>query len=293
MEKNNTFGLITNRVFYITSDEDGISLLDLFKRKDGKVILVLYHLYKRKDIDKITLTTVSKIINWCQYKSNIKENVKAFKDILYKLKEMQIINFKQEIKDKNTFLEIDCSNLLDEDDGYFNFFILEQEEIDLIRSNTTNNQNFITDLKVYCYLKARVKKIDKDRNIFERGGGETETTWRSYEDITKHTGVRAVEKSIRNLKEIGLIDYVNAGSKRKKGASANTYCSNVYALTKVSKDVKLELKEGLKQYIYWEKENGNIIISNDQYIKEIRSKAGKKGIETKKKNAMAKKQNKI
>lgn len=283
MEKNNTFGLITNRVFYITSDEDGISLLDLFKRKDGKVILVLYYLYKRKSIcDEKIYISLKSLMESCNYKSDVKENIKAFKEILYKLKEIKIIDFKQEIKDKNILLEIDCSNLLDEDDGYFNFFILEQEEIDLIRSNTTNNQNFITDLKVYCYLKARVKKIDKDRNIFERGGGETETTWRSYEDITKYTGVRAVEKSIRNLKEIGLIDYVNAGGKRKKSATAITYCSNVYALTRLSKDIKLELKEGLKQYIHYEKENGNIIIPNYQYIKEIRSKAGKKGIETKK-----------
>lgn len=277
MNKSNTFGLITNRVFYLPNYEDGISLLDLFKRKDGKVILVLYHLYKRKDIDKTTLTTVSKLINWCQYKSDIKENINSFKDILYKLREIHIIDFKQDIKDKNTFLEIDCSNLIDEDDGYFNFFKLSDEEIDLIRSNTTNNQSFITQLKVYCYLKARVKKIDETRNIFERGGGETETTWRSYDDLIKYTGTgsAAVKKSITNLKKIGLIDYVNAGIKQKEDKET-VYCSNVYALTRVSKDVKLELKEGLKQYIYKLKKDGWNVIEEKVQIKKYQREGGTK-----------------
>ncbi len=275
MEKNNIFGLITNRVFYVPVNEDGISILELFKKKDGKVILVLYYLYKRRDRDNKTLTTVSKLINWCNYSKDIKENVREFKNILIKLKEFGVINFKEDIKDKNTILEIDCSNLLDNDDGYFNFFKLSDKEIDLIRSNTTNNQNFITQLKVYCYLKARVKKIDSERNIVERGMGEAEVTWRSIDDITKHTGVGAssIEKAITNLKTIGLIDYINAGMKQKGDKSA-VNCSNIYALTRVSKDVKAELKEGLKQYIYKLKRDGWNVIEEKVQIKKYQSEGG-------------------
>ncbi|WP_270599536.1 hypothetical protein [Clostridium baratii] len=275
MNKSNTFGLITNRVFYIPSKENGISILDLFKRKDGKVILVLYYLYKRKDTDGKTHISLKSLMESCNYKAKVKVNKDTFKDILYKLRISRIIDFEGDINRIDKELEIDCNNLIEKDDGYFNFFTLEQEEIDLIRSNTTNNQNFITQLKVYCYLKARVKKIDKDRNIFERGGGETETTFRSYDDITKHTGVSAVEKSIINLKKMGLIDYVNAGMKQKEDEKP-VNCSNVYALKIVSKDVKEELREGLKQYIYKIKKDGWNIIEKKLQIKKYQSEGGTK-----------------
>lgn len=209
--------------------------------------MILYELFMLKNMRSKVVLNLEYLIKSLGYKWHDKTK-KSIEEILLKLKEMQIINFAADKIKKDTLLEIGIMNLLDEDDGYFNFFKLSDEEIDLIRSSSKDNRNFITDLKVYCYLKARVKKIDKDKNIAERGYGETETTWRSFDDITKHTGVSAVEKSIRNLKEMGLIDYVNAGSKDKKSKH-----NNVYALTRVSKDVKLELKEGLKQYIYWEK----------------------------------------
>lgn len=238
--------IITNRVFYKLYDDDNKSILEETE-KDGKVILILNGLYYFTNRLGKANTTVKKMLEFCNY-NDITKNINSFKNILYKLNEIHIIDFKQEIKDKNTLLEIDCSNLIDEDDGYFNFFKLEEEEIELIRSNTSNNQNFITQLKVYCYLKARVKKIDGSRNIFERCMGESETTWRSFADITRHTGVTAIETAIKNLKEIGLIDYINPGSKNIKLKH-----NNIYALTRVSKDVKSELEEGLKQYLYWDK----------------------------------------
>ncbi|MBM7835759.1 hypothetical protein [Clostridium sardiniense] len=245
--------IITNRIFYKLYDKEDESILNNINKKDGKVILILNSLYYLTNRLDVANTTLKKLIESCKY-SDVPKNINSFKDILYKLKEIHIIDFQQEIKDKNTFLEINCSNLIDKDDGYFNFFKLEQEEIELIRSNTTNNQNFMTQLKVYCYLKARVKKIDGSRNIYERCMGEAEVTWKSYDNITKYTGVSAVEKAITNLKEIGLIDYINAGNKNNKIKH-----NNIYALTKISKDVKGELKEGLKQYRYWEKRINNKI----------------------------------
>ncbi|GAA0857751.1 hypothetical protein GCM10008916_12730 [Clostridium nitritogenes] len=275
MNKSNTFGLITNRVFYIPSNEDGISILDSLKRRDGKVLLILYVLYIRKNAKKKTHISLKNLMRACNYKSAVKENKDSFKNILYKLKELELINFESDIKRIDDEIEIDVENLVENDDGHFNFFKLGEDEIELIRSNTTNNQNFITQLKVYCYLKARVKKIDKDRNIFERGGGETETTFRSYDDITKYTGVSAVEKSIINLKKMGLIDYVNAGMKQKEDKKP-VNCSNVYALTIVSKDVKEELREGLKQYIYKIKKDGWNIIEKNLQIKKYQSEGGTK-----------------
>lgn len=254
--------IITNRIFYKLHDKEDESILNKINKKDGKVILILnslYYLTNRIDVANITL---KKLIDSCKY-SDVPKNINSFKDILYKLKEIHIIDFQQEVKDKNTFLEINCSNLIDRDDGYFNFFKLDEEEIDLIRSNTTNNQNFITQLKVYCYLKARVKKIDSTKNIQERGHGESECTFRNFKDITQHTGVSAVEKVIANLKKIGLIDYVNAGMKQRDNEKPIN-CSNIYALTRVSKDAKLELKEGLKQYIYYEQKQGNKIIRDKE-----------------------------
>lgn len=243
---DNNFGMISNKVFYGLNDDKDSSLMKEFNY-DGKVILILYELYMLKNLRNKAIITLEYIIKAIKYKWHDKTK-KTVENILLKLKELKIINFEAEKMNKDTLIEINVQNLLDYDDGYFNFFKLSDKEIDLIRSNTKDNRNFITQLKVYCYLKARVKKIDSERNIIERGMGESETTFRSYEDITKHTGVSAVEKSIINLKEIGLIDYVNAGSKNDKFKY-----NNVYALPIISKDVKAELKEGLKQYLYWEK----------------------------------------
>lgn len=254
IKNNDNFGLITNKIFYGLDDKIDSSILKEFKF-DGKVLLMLYEFWMLKNMRNKVILNLEYLIKSLGYKWHDKTK-KSIEEILFKLREMQIIDFTVDKIKKDTLLEIDITNLLDEDDGYFNFFKISDEEIDLIRSESKDNRNFITDLKVYCYLKARVKKIDKDKNIAERGYGESETTWRSFEDITKHTGVSSVEKSITNLKKIGLIDYVNAGSKRKKSKY-----NNVYALTRVSKDVKLELKEGLKQYIYWEKNKKTKILN--------------------------------
>lgn len=250
--------IITNRVFYKLDDEEDKSILNEMNKKDGKVILVLNSLYYFTNRLGVANTTVKKILDFCNY-SDINKNIISFKNILYKLKELDIIYFKETIIDKNTLLEINTYNLVENDEGYFNFFKLGEDEIELIRSNTTNNQNFITQLKVYCYLKARVKKIDESKSITERGMGESETTWRSYNDITKHTGVSSVEKSINNLREIGLIKYINPGIKIDNN-NKRTKCNNIYVLTRVSKNPDEELKEGLKQYLYYEQQQKNKVI---------------------------------
>lgn len=275
------FALISNRVFYTPTEENGLSILEQIKRKDGKVLLILYYLYMEKNINDITKTTLKVLIEESGYKSSVRENVKSFKEVLFKLKEIGVIDFSQEIKDKNTLIEINCKKLLDINDkssGYKLFFVLEKDEIELIKSNTSNNQKFITCLKVYCYLKARVRKIDFASDIAERGFKDpAEVTWRSYEDITKYTGVSNPEIEINKLKEIGLIMFDNAGSKIKDGVIK--CCSNVYSLTRVSQNPKLELEEGMKQYIYFEKNERGYTITkkdNNDYIKKIRSEAGKK-----------------
>lgn len=267
------FACITNKVFY-PYEKEGTSILEGIKKKDGKVILILYILYTRKDIKLKTYISLKNLIKACNYKPEVKENKDSFKDVLYKLRTLKLINFEGDIKRIDCELNIDCNNLLNNDDGYYNFFKLDEEEINLIRSNSTNNQNFITNLKVYCYLKARVQKIDAEKDIVERGMGEAEVTWRSYEDITKHTGVSSVEKSINKLKDIGLIKYINPGMKIKNNKITN--CSNIYALTRVSKKPELELKEGLKQYTYKLKQEGWGIVAQDICIKKYQSEGGTK-----------------
>lgn len=249
MDKLNS--LITNRIFYLY-DNDNENILKHLKN-DGKIILVLHNLYLLTNRLNYANTNLKILIERCGYKV-IKDNITTFWDILIKIKDLGVINFKNCKVDKNTLIEIDCSNLIQFDDGYFNFFKLDEEEINLIRSNSTNNQNFITNLKVYCYLKARVQKIDTDKDISERGYGQAEVTWRSFDDITKHTGVSAVEKSINKLRDIGLIKYVNPGYKTRDNKTTN--CSNIYALNNVSKNIDMELVEGEKQYIYKQKEKG-------------------------------------
>ncbi|MGL4731560.1 MAG: hypothetical protein ACRCW0_08245, partial [Clostridium sp.] len=188
------FILITNKVFYISPDDIGaevdVCILDQMN-KDGKVILILYYLWHLRNKTNIVETTIERIVELSGYKT-IPKNINKFKEIILKLRELNVISFKGDDFNRNTMMIINCNNIIDFDDGCFNFFKLDEDEINLIRSNSTNNQNFITNLKVYCYLKARVQKIDTDKDISERGYGQAEVTWRSFDDITKHTGVSAV-----------------------------------------------------------------------------------------------------
>ncbi|MEG1309835.1 MAG: hypothetical protein RSA91_00910 [Bacilli bacterium] len=272
MEYKNQTSLISNKVFYYTCDKNKESIIKQ-SNFDGKMILILHNIYLLNNKTGKTVLTPAFLLKKMGYKI-IPKNLTLCIDLLKLLRLEEYIKYDDVVIKKNTLLEINIEKMLDHDEhGYHNFFKLDEEEINIIKINTSNNREFINQLKVYCYLKARVRKINSSKSISERFGGESETTWRTYQDIQEHTGVSDVTKAISNLKIIGLIQYINIGCKYKKTDinKKRLNCNNIYALTKVSKDVCEELKEGAKQYFYYEEKNGYKIITNlnENYKRDI------------------------
>lgn len=268
---------VTNKVFYgLNGDMDRGLIMDI---KDGTVIHILHRLYALTNRENNAYTTLDSLIEECGYKTG-KENKLKFKNILAKLKEYNIINFK-EVPRSTDLMIINTENICEKD----GFTIILDEELELISNNSKDKREFNNTIKVYFYLKAR---------CFKRGtelaydGGRAETTYCSYENISKYTMVSEgkIKDYIDLLSKLGLIIYSSSGKKYKvDNPNSLTECANVYALTKISGNdfVKDELKEGLKQQKYDYEQKGFKITKKD-YKDNNRQINGRKGYLIKKQN---------
>lgn len=246
------YSKIMNKLFY-TNEEGKESILKIVN--DNKVVLVMHYLYLLTNrVGEVTVS-LDYLIKKCGYKAD-KDSRKSFKNILDKLKELGYIYF-TEISKSNEVIEIDTNKLnVDKE-----FFVVEDEELELIRANTEDIREFINVVKVYYYLKARIYKKNDDSVLDAR----SQSTFNSYSDIANRTLISEmnIKKYIDRLQEINLIKYDNLGYKyRADNIQAKTECANVYVLTKVSVDedtLKDDLKEGLKQQELYYEDKGYLI----------------------------------
>lgn len=258
----NYFSKITNKLFYIYKEgtlEEGEKrkeydgILKLIN--DNKVILVMHELYLSTTLRGKAILTLDYLIEKCEYKAD-KDSRKSFKYILNKLKELGYIDF-DEINKSNEIIEIDTTNLQTNGE----YFVVEDDELELIKSIAEDKKEYLNLVKIYCYLKARVHK----GNDVRMGGGKAQTTFNSYEDIAEHTLIseRNIKKYIDKLQDIKLIRYDNLGYKYKvENKNYKTECANIYVLTKISTDedwIKADLTEGMKQQEYYYEEKGYIV----------------------------------
>lgn len=263
------YSKITNKLFY-TNKEDEESILKIIN--DNKVVLVMHYLYLLTNrVGEVTVS-VDFLIKKCGYKVD-KDSRKSFKNILDKLKELGYIYF-TEISKSNEVIEIDTNKLnVDKE-----FFVVEDEELELIRANTEDIREFINVVKVYYYLKARIYKKQDDTILDCR----SQSTFNPYEDIANRTSIseRNIKKYIDKLQDINLIKYDNLGYKYKvNNKEFKTECANVYVLTKVSIDeetLKYDLKEGLKAQSLYYQEKG-YIITKKGYKDNDKKRNGKYG----------------
>lgn len=251
------FSKVTNEMFYgLNGDSENSILKELKENKinNNKVMLIIHHLYLMTNRCGESETTIDWLIKKCNYTVD-KDNRKDFKDILIKLKELNFIDF-DIIGKSNEMIVINTENLNVDS----NFFIIENEEIELISTYTKDIRETINTMKIYFYLKARCHK-GNDTNL----GGKANATFNTYEDISKNTLINEcnIKKYIDILQEIGLIKYKNLGYKYKESnRQYKTECANLYALTNISKDmIDKDLTEGLKQQRYYYEDKGYIITS--------------------------------
>lgn len=246
------FSKVGNNLFYGLNNDKERSILK--EINDNKVIIILHNLYLLTNRKGKANITINYLIEECGYK--IAKNTQIqFKDILIKLKDIKLIDIDKAIKSYTSMISID-TNKLNIDN---NFFIVEDEEIRIIKYNTTNVKEFLNTIKVYYYLKARVNK----GNNVAINGGKSQTTFNTYEDISKYTLISEanIKKYINKLQSIDLIKYDSLGYKYKiDNIKLKTECANIYALTRISKEfIDADLKEGLKQQKYYYEEKGYII----------------------------------
>lgn len=249
------YSKIMNKLFY-TNEEGKESILKIVN--DNKVVLVMHYLYLLTNRCGEVTVSLDFLIEECGYKVD-KDSRKSFKYILISLKELGYIKF-NEINKSNDVIKIDTNKLNVDSE----FFIVEDEELELIKSIAEDKKEYLNLLKVYYYLKARIHKKKKD----SVSDSESQSTFNPYEDIANRTLIseRNIKKYIDKLQNINLIKYDNLGYKYKvNNKEFKTECANVYVLTKVSIDeetLNYDLKEGLKaQSLYYE-EKGYIITKN-------------------------------
>lgn len=272
------FSKISNKLFYELNDNKEESILKV--TKDSKTLLIMHNLYLMTDRKGRAITSIDFLIEELGYKVT-KKIQPQIKEILKKLKELGFIDYKDEIKSYSKIMKINTENLNVDDE----FFVVEEDELKIIYDASDDIREINNILKVYFYLKARCYKR---RTEIWYTGGRAETTYCSYENISKHTliGEGNIKKYIDILKEINLIDYDNLGKKYKEdNPKLLTDCANLYALIKVSgkEFIKDELKEGLKQQRHDYEERGFKITKKD-YKNNNRKINGRKGYLIKKQN---------
>lgn len=287
----NLFAKIPTILFYeVTTDsteDTSICIKDnsiLTNIRDSKVALILYNLYIRTNYLNECDTSISKLINVCEYYNNDKAKLE-FKSILKSLCELKYISTDcdfNKIK-HNDLITFDTIKLIDMD----SFVILEQKELNTITSSSTSNKEILNLLKVYLYLKCKCNKRKEGDNI-QKNGGKAQVAFPSYENIAEftYTSESCIVEYINKLREIGLIDYINIGKKYFENDKKRriTECTNIYIIKNIVPEdfIETEFKEAMKQQKQYYESNGYTIIKDDS----ISNKAlyGRKGYLTKKLN---------
>lgn len=276
MASYEVYSQLPNEVFYALDGgkyrENG-SLLHEFEY-DGKIILILHTLYVKTDFARECVTTLEYLIEKCGYKVT-NDSRKKFKDILNKLKEIGLINFKDEIV-SGKMMEIDTEQLLLSS----NFFQASNEEMEKFK--TVEDLRLRTTLvKLYFYLKARVYKRGIDIDTGERHNTnverEPQVTYQSYELIEKYTGISQarIKNYIDILQDMKLITYRKPGYRYKADDKnkIKTECPNVYAINNLQEDIDAELEFGVKRCIYNQREQG-YVVTNQGYKEHDNKKIG-------------------
>lgn len=283
------FSKITNQLFYVKvgEDENGKGQYSheesiLYKcNYDDKVILILHELFLNTTLKRECLITLDYLILTCGYKAD-KDNRKSFKNILKRLKDIELINF-NEINKSNELIVIDTDGLMMLiGDG--NYTILAGEELGILNS-VTDVRKRTTLLKLYLYLKARTTKRTNDEDI--NLNCTPQITYQAYETINKYTNISEsrIKEYIDELQEMKLITYRNVGKRYKetdKHQKLNE-APNVYAINNLQDDIEAELELGIKQCKHDQQSKGYVVVDKE-YKNNNREIFGKKGSLTKKIN---------
>ncbi|HBJ1650353.1 TPA: hypothetical protein LA460_000257 [Clostridium botulinum] len=275
------YSQITNELFYI-KDENGNktrqgSILDCVK--DDKVIIILHELYINSSFRRTYHLNLDFFIKQCGYQVNQKSK-KNFKSILNKLKELNLIKFKEDFKEKIVIIDTE-QLILKSSKEFVKFTDEEMNKINDVKDLRLRT----TLLRLYLYLKSSTYK----RSINEKTGkifniqldAKPQVTWQSYEYIEKiiKIGQSHINEYILKLKKLKLIDYASCGNKYHSEDKNKriTQCPNIYTICSINDyGNEQELEFGIKQCKYSLEKQGWVIVKTN-YKNNNRYLNGKKG----------------
>lgn len=260
---NKIFSKIPNTLL-VAEDK---SILELVG--DNKIILILHKLQTLSTLENknICYISIEYLVKNCGYKID-KDTNKSFKNILLKLKELELINF-NDFRTNKELIEIDITKLKELD----KFIQLYPEEIETIQANSKDKREFLNLLKVYLLLKKAVHKRNKEKaqDVNVKHGGEiAETTYLSHDYISLKCNInkRNIKKYIDRLQDLKLIKYANLGTKYKANSKNKliSECTNLYALTYISSEngIDTELEYGLSLQKAQLEDAGYTIVQNNK-----------------------------
>ena len=254
------YSKITNKVFYIKK-EDGTyteqGSLSQLTNNHNMLVPVLHELYIGGDLRDICRETIDDMLEAIGYKLD-KDNRKSLKELLFRLRELKVINFdgeEDEIK-KSTLIKIDVSTLKDDVvDNYFELSDMELQKVNELNFKQNKKTGLIT---LFTYLKARAYKLDciesQTNNIEKESYKRAEATYQSYEWLQKYTGIgmKQISEYIKILQEIKLITVDNCGYKYKDGQKDKVDCENIYIINTLHDEdnIKHEMEIAKIQYCY-------------------------------------------
>lgn len=185
--------------------------------ENNKIIFILDYFYLNQlrfyDLCKLSL---QEIIYCCGLKLDKHKGGTndKFKQLLYFLRDNDLITFDDEINKVNDIIHINLNY-----PGSNNFFMLYEKDKHKILNYAANNKlDKFSLLNVYCYLLSCI-------------GSNNKYCFPSYDDISNKTSInrRSINKYISALDEIDLIKYKNIGLITNKDGE-NFKANNVYVL---------------------------------------------------------------
>ncbi|MDC4245547.1 hypothetical protein [Clostridium perfringens] len=220
----------------------------ILKKYGEKAFLIMLYINIHRSSYGKAYISLANCIEECGYKLN---DTKGKTNDQFKTVFKELIKDKKIITNTNKF-KLNDLIICELEEMNNNFFELEQYQYDWI-INSKSKSKKINLLKLFCLIKARIYKRQKDEDIND---GLYETCFPSYKDIKDNCLISesSIKSCIDNLVNLKLIKYDNLGQIYNPRTGETKKCNNTYAIYK--KGWEEELNGSMRLYKQKLKEQG-------------------------------------
>lgn len=274
------FIMLNNKTVYNRNNGDDT----LIKNFGDKIVYTLCYLYGSTNNFGKTLFTIEELISFCGIKVNTHKgkSVDNFKELLINLQKNKIITNvdtdinKVSIKD---IIRCELNIQIDKNENGDNteFFNIDMDNLLKILETKTSNKKYNL-LNVYAYICARVYKGTND---ISKDGGKAHDFHGDYKCFTDDLNISkpTLDKCLKELKELQLIDYGNIGM--VTNSKGSKMANNVYVLNASDLESALQQsKDYFKSAGYSIKKTDNKTSNKIKGVKGAIARGKKEGRDT-------------